>query len=286
MNKYLVAYFTGTGSSEVVAKELVKQFDEINIANQLLYIKDEYDYNHNNLIIIYPVHAFNVPEQMEKWLDQYQNSNLKNVVVIAVSGGGEMSPNTISHSRVKKKLKKKGIIVTYEAAIVMPSNAAIIASEQINSLLLKVLPLKIREIIADIVVGKSKMIKVNKFDYLFTHAYVFERMFARYWGKRIKCNDNCNQCGLCIRGCPTENIQLESNKITFNNKCCMCLKCLYYCPQNALYPTRFKFVILKEGYNINDFIEKSKNATVENIVYPKSILWKGVNDYLEDVSKR
>lgn len=39
----------------------------------------------------------------------------------------------------------------------------------------------------------------------------------------------------------------------FSMNCLMCLRCVYQCPENAIHPRLYRFVVLKEGYSISRY---------------------------------
>lgn len=111
-----------------------------------------------------------------------------------------------------------------------------------------------------------------------------EKPSARLWGKFIKVQNSCNGCGLCAQNCPSGNIIMAGGRPKFAYKCQMCLKCIYKCPLKALTPGMAKFIIIKEGYNLNDLAakaalyEKDKNTDFNKTV--KGNLAQDFKDYL------
>jgi MauM/NapG family ferredoxin protein len=57
--------------------------------------------------------------------------------------------------------------------------------------------------------------------------------FSRKPFVRRTVNENCNQCGKCIRNCPTGAIDQDPAKTT-HSECIVCLKCKEICPQKAI----------------------------------------------------
>ena len=43
----------------------------------------------------------------------------------------------------------------------------------------------------------------------------------------------CNSCGLCVKLCPVNNIELIKYP-EFLNNCCLCMRCFAYCPKEAI----------------------------------------------------
>jgi ferredoxin len=61
--------------------------------------------------------------------------------------------------------------------------------------------------------------------------YVGGRYFL---SKTFIANYNCNNCGLCIRECPTSSIKLVMNRPYWKLSCESCMRCLNHCPQKAI----------------------------------------------------
>jgi ferredoxin len=64
--------------------------------------------------------------------------------------------------------------------------------------------------------------------------------FAYYIGgrfflsKTFIANYNCNNCGICIKECPTSSIKMVSNRPYWKLTCESCMRCLNNCPQRAI----------------------------------------------------
>jgi ferredoxin len=61
--------------------------------------------------------------------------------------------------------------------------------------------------------------------------YVGGRFFL---SKTFIANYNCNNCGICIKECPTESIRLVENRPYWKLSCESCMRCLNHCPQKAI----------------------------------------------------
>jgi len=55
-----------------------------------------------------------------------------------------------------------------------------------------------------------------------------------FLAKTFMANNNCNNCGLCIRECPTSSIKLVNKRPYWKLTCESCMRCLNQCPEKAI----------------------------------------------------
>ena len=283
--RILLAYFSGTGCTKEVCDCFAKQLSKLNIDTTKVNIATHNpgDIGETDLLIILsPVYGFRLASITEKWVKQLPTMKNTPAVIVSVSGGGEVSPNTASRVKCKRMLKRKGYDVIYEKMIVMPSNFAIQAEEGLNLDLIKVLPLKVNKMIQDILSDKKRASRPKLQDRFFATMGIGEHLGARFFGASIRVSQECSKCSICVRNCPQKNIKMVNGRPKFSFRCIWCLKCIYNCPCKALTPKILKFSVLKKGFNLNKIIENAKkdgNKT-EN-TYDNNLIWQGVIDYLQ-----
>ncbi len=61
--------------------------------------------------------------------------------------------------------------------------------------------------------------------------YIGGRFFL---SKTFIANYNCNNCGICIKECPTSSIKLVGNRPYWKLTCESCMRCLNHCPEKAI----------------------------------------------------
>jgi ferredoxin len=283
-SKIKIAYYSGTGSTAMVAEGFLEKLKEQGYSctiHQITSELDEGQHDHSLLLLIFPVHAFNAPEPVYQWIDSLSAANKTAAAVISVSGGGEVSPNTACRISSIKKLNAKGYRVVYETMIVMPSNFVVATQKPLAVMLLRALPRKVNLAVHDILSGLSRESTSSILDRLFSVVGELEKPAARFWGRFIKALPHCNGCGRCAQHCPSHNIAMVNGKPTFAGRCHMCLKCIYGCPRKALTPGICKFIIIKEGYDLNYLSEQALlNETADVNELAKGYLWSGVKKYL------
>jgi ferredoxin len=70
--------------------------------------------------------------------------------------------------------------------------------------------------------------------------YIGGRFFL---SKTFIANYNCNNCGLCIKECPTASIRYVANRPYWKLSCESCMRCLNHCPEKAIEATHGMAII-------------------------------------------
>lgn len=279
-----IAYFSGTGSTARVADTFENELNR----RGLSVIKSEIrgrnlnsDEKEDLLILLFAVHAFNAPQVVYQWIASLSSAKQIPVAVISVSAGGEISPNTACRLSSIHRLEKKGYRVVYETMMVMPSNWIVKTDDGLAIRLLRILPYKVERIVDDLLQGVVRRTRPKLIDRVFSRIGEMEKTGARFFGRDLRANVNCNSCGWCAKNCPVNNIEMINSAPSFGENCILCLKCIYSCPKKAIEAGTLKFIIVKEGYDLNALEKRMqgiKLAPVENLA--KGYLWKGVKKYL------
>jgi ferredoxin len=97
-----------------------------------------------------------------------------------------------------------------------------------------------------------------------------------FLSKTFVANYNCNNCGICIKECPTDSIKLVGNRPYWKLTCESCMRCLNHCPQKAIeaahgMATAFMILITAVNAHIILFI-------IDNLeIQPDAFWWKLVS---------
>lgn len=284
-----IAYYTGTGCTEMAAKRLAEEIEARGLSCCLETITighPEPRDQHDCFFLLFPLHACNAPKAVYQWIDSLQEVEKIPAVVLSVSGGGEISPNTAGRLSSIKKLEKRGYNVVYEEMLVMPSNWVVATKEPLAVRLLEILPIKIGHVLEDVLSGVHKRTSPGLADRIFSRLGELEKTGARIFGRFIKATADCNGCGVCSENCPSRNIQMCEGRPKFGNDCHACLRCIYGCGKKALNPRICKFIVIKEGFCIKDLEKKVPLAEPIDVnEQAKGYIWSGVKEYLNKPEK-
>jgi len=302
MEKTLIVYYTGSGSTRLVAQEVRDQIIEREVSVEMHRLTEatKEDLRRkaeacHDLILIYAVHAFNAPGLVYEWLKTLVEqpevtSRQKKALIISVSGGGEMLSNTACRVTAKRWLAKKGYSVVTEAMAVMPNNWMSPTPFEVSKALIQILPKKVTQWLGAFAQNQPYPVLPTKLvDRMVTRLGRLEVKGAAQFGKSIQVSKACNACGWCESHCPASNIRLvknhgaEASRPEFGKTCDFCLGCIYGCPQKALSPGKFKFAVIPTGYPLAAYQQISENplsdAELKTLLKGRS--WSGVRRYLE-----
>lgn len=233
------------------------------------------------LILLYAVHAFDAPEPVYDWIKGLPYANGLTAAVISISGGGEVWPNTASRAGCIKALEHKGYDVFYERMLVMPCNIFIATEDHLAMHLLRCLPLKAEHCASEILGGIRRRKRPAMSARIVSAIFKLEKPGARWFGKKLSVTEACISCGWCEKSCPRGNISMDNGRPVFGGQCIACLRCYYGCPKSAIQTKAFKFLAVKEGYDLDKLEDRMKGIELE----PTEKLAKGIfaslRDYLQ-----
>ncbi len=287
VKKVKIVYYSGTGGTRRVAESFADTFQKIGrevTLTSLFHGQKQDDDSADLLVLIYAVYAMNAPLPVDEWILRAEKVEGTPAVVISVSGGGEVSPNTACRRKVIKQLQTKGYHVIYDKMIIMPSNWIVHVPDNIAKKMLEVMPVKVEKIVDDIMNGKSFHARQKLFDRFLSMVGEAEKTGAKGFGRKIIVGDECSGCGSCVKGCPRGNWTMKDGKPIAGDKCIICLNCFYVCPKKALKPGSAKFFVIKEGYNLNriEQLEHMEISNEEIDAQLKGMIWSGVRAYLKN----
>ena len=257
MKKIKLVFFSGTGGTAKAATLLAKNLKDTGCKVETFALEakradtDLFDIGSiDMLVLLFPVHAFNAPVPVYRWLKKLPRGSKIPAAVISVAAGGSHWINTASRLEAIKLLTRKNYDVFYERMLVMPMNMVVTSKPSFNRRILELLPQKTEGIAADLLAMKHRRILPLLKSRLLTLAGKAEIPWAKCFGKELTVRKTCTGCGLCRCNCPMGNIEMKNSRPHFGWHCIACLRCIYACPSSSIYPRLSRFIVLKEGYDL------------------------------------
>lgn len=237
----VIYYFTGTGNSFKVAKDL-SQYIEDTIIIQIRQEKLSHQLSTDAKII-----GFVVPtifKGMPKLISQFINHLVimhPSPYIFAVSTYGEHNGMGIVSKQFEKLLAKKDLSLSAYFAIQMPQNAPVkdhVTTNQEKERLFREENIRIPVIAESIRNHQLISHKNNKFRSIFEnliHNYLTISTSKKPFDKDFYADEKCINCSVCSKVCPAQNIEMADNKPKWKLESCQCcLACIQWCPKEAI----------------------------------------------------
>lgn len=271
--------FSGTGNTLKVCEYFKEKIGEKGADARLVSLRaDKQTFeekeilNSDEIIIGYPIHAFNAPKPIYDFVlslpDISEKNNTKAVYFIKTSGE-PLALNDVSSLRAARVLTKKGYKVCGEFHYVMPYNIIFKHSDKMAARMWRDAKLKMDTDVSTIIDKNCFSLNKACFKRLISGVLRIEQPGIRLIGKAFKATDKCIGCGKCADNCSASNIKIENGRAVFGKNCVGCMACAFYCPVDAV-----KIGILN-GWRVNgkyDFsAEPADDTEVCNFLKKKYI---------------
>ena len=226
--------FSGTGNTLRVCRTMADELEKSGNETEIHRIKGKTEYSPSGCIVIgYPVHAFNAPLPVLKYLKSLPRGENTPVYIIQTSGEplGFNRAACISPIRI---LRKKGYDVRGTFSYVMPYNIIFRHSDAMAARMWNVVRMRIpcdSQVIASL--GKHFW-KTGIPEKAVSFILRIEHPATPLIGRGFKVSNQCTGCGKCAAKCPVGNIVMRNGRPHFGSECCLCMGCAFSCPSDAV----------------------------------------------------
>jgi ferredoxin len=228
MYKNIVFYFTGTGNSLKIAKDIGNIIGDCKIVSMSAYNQNDNLDDYEKIGFVCPVYGMSIPHFVKEFISK---SNFpQNKYYFCVVNYSDYHGASIAV--MNKLLNKKSIRLNAAFFIKMVSNYIVLKEtpENYNEVLEKA-QVKINNIGQKIKDMENKnVIKHHPLMVFSNFGYKLYKTLDRYFNV----SNECIGCGNCYKICPVKNIIMENNRPKFKNNCEQCVACINSCPKRAI----------------------------------------------------
>lgn len=248
MEKHVIFYFSGTGNSLQVAKDLAECCGDARLINIADYDVEE-PIHAEKVGFVFPVYFLGLPNIIVRFLERMKLEKVEYLYTVVTYGGAV--GRTLKQVYLQFRRRKIKIQAGYR--VKMPGNYIIgygaFRKRTQNRLFIK--EQKKVQKIASKVMNRERCCASFKVNPIME--VVSQKMYAGFdqvgkKGLHFWVEGTCTHCGDCIKRCPVENIGLEEGVPVWDGQCEFCMACIQHCPAKAI---NYKETTLKRKRYVN-----------------------------------
>jgi len=242
-----IYYFSGTGNSLYVAKELQKLIPKSELIPIIKALRsDSIKTMGNNVGFVFPCHGFTIPIPVKEFLKKVDLKSSNYFFAIATRGGTVFRGFPLINKYLSKQDKRldASFIINMHSNDPKLENFKVPTMEEKKELEMSVLQ-KLKLIKNVIIHQKNCQDDISgiTFSRFGIFNYIMERLISfmvHHVAKKVKkyfyVDSKCTGCDICEKVCPSQKIILENNKPVWQNNidCYNCYACLNFCPEEAI----------------------------------------------------
>jgi ferredoxin len=232
MRKHVVFFFTGTGNSLKVSKDIASALGDCELLRMGAWTQFDLAAGYETIGFVFPTYYRGIPKRVREFVSRLNLQHNKNAYYYAVTTMGRYDGNALR--QIMALLKRKGIALHYAKALDMYSNYVISYDmrETVDEEA-KQSEIDFQPILRDIMDRKTN--QVPRLKLLQELAYRALIQFAPEMDKFYSVSGDCIHCGICEAVCPVGNIFLDGKgRPQFQHHCEQCVACIQFCPKKAI----------------------------------------------------
>lgn len=235
----MILYFSATGNTAYVAKELARLLDDtaLDLRDRIRSGDHTALKSEKPFVVCSPIYVCEPPLFLRSFLRQTPLEGSRDAYFVFTSGGY----SGISGFLCRSLARKKGMHYRGYADFKMPRSYLISSAYPPNDTAeiearIRAAQEKLPRVAAEIRAGKKlKGRHIWLFEILITLPFYPVWCRLRQGVSGFSVSDQCISCGKCERGCPLGRITLQDGKPVWNgHNCSHCMACIQNCPTEAI----------------------------------------------------
>ena len=228
MSKNIIFYFSGTGNSLKVAKDIATAIEDCELISMGKSHKLSGTYE--RIGFVYPVYGGGMPGVVDRFIKALDLSVSKSSYIFSVCTSGSGSAGGLTN--ISKIIGAKGGKLSYGGTIRCFSNyVGLYAMGSDADSKAKAQNEATKQVTKDIQNLTVKPPFKNS-PLALIHGPFIKSLAKKDKGFNV--NKVCNGCATCDKVCPVGNIKMQDGKPMFLHHCEQCMACVQWCPKQAI----------------------------------------------------
>jgi Pyruvate/2-oxoacid:ferredoxin oxidoreductase delta subunit len=273
-----IFYFSGTGNSLFVAKEVSKRIANSKITPIAACLsQDRCNSSADRVGIVFPEHALTIPIILNKFLRKLEIAKANYIFVVVTRFGTEFH----GFEKIDRIFKRKRKMINSAFVLNMYNNDSRHGNYIVPTLSdLKKIELNTIDAVEIIsgVVREKKLYRAKDstilyptsnsriMSWLIRQTVLFSMSIAEYVGgaNYFYHDEKCSGCGVCEKVCLSKKVEMVEKEPTWNRGvlCYMCFACLNFCPKTAV---QIKSIPGVESFSVENGRYPHPYATVKDM---------------------
>jgi ferredoxin/flavodoxin len=232
----IIFYFTGTGNSLQVARDIANIIGDTKVAAIARAVKENsFDLAaYERIGFVFPVYNASMPTMVSRFIKKLQLNHSRYIFGAAVFGRSR----GMALSQLSQFITECGGTLSAGFGVWMPASYIVAYTAlpgAVQRVILKREKKKIFVISAAIKEKKSQHVR---------HGIAQPRLMAEYISNAMAgfgnmalnfhITERCTGCGVCERICPANNIKMAGSHPNWSTVCEQCVACIQWCPARAI----------------------------------------------------
>ncbi len=228
----VIYYFTGTGNSLQLAKELALLLPQTEL--RAVTQSTTMDFSAERIGFVFPVYLWGVPELLLRKLRVKAEGH---PYFFAIATYKSQMGNALG--KLARVMKRRGLSLSAGFGLEMPGNNIIYYDVEPGAVQDEKRDASLRELVQIARMVKEKQqgfANAGFVDKYFKTGMLNPVISRTFHGsdKNFWTQPECTGCGICANVCPAENIIMKKALPIWQGHCQQCLACISVCPQKAI----------------------------------------------------
>ncbi|WP_321504349.1 EFR1 family ferrodoxin [uncultured Methanoregula sp.] len=235
--KTVIYYFTGTGNTLAVARDIAAELGDTKLVPLRQAMQDGGIVVDADAVgIAFPVYFLNMPAIVRQFVEKLRFSGSPYIFGIATCGerpGGALF-------RLRELLEANGTTMSAGFVFVMPENyigpVDLMGDVKRREEKYTKAGTRVPEVAAAIRDRRISRPEGSDSGLLKFGGRITSTLMTSVYNtpRRLHATAACNRCGTCGRICPTRNITVTPGGISWGSTCIQCYACIHWCPGEAI----------------------------------------------------